>query len=76
MSVRECAADEIAMAAHDLNNLCASILGFAELAEALTSPGTKLALYIAEIAESGQKAAALAQRLRGMSLQLRTPADT
>jgi signal transduction histidine kinase len=69
-------ADDVASAAHDLNNLCASILGFAELAGALTPPGTKLASYLAEIAESGQKTAALARRLRDVATALRAPTGT
>ena len=65
-------ADEIAKAAHDLNNLCAALIGFSELAVDLVPPGTKLARYLGEIARSAQKAAALAEHLREVSVRLRS----
>ena len=68
-------ADDIAQAAHDLNNLCASILGFAALAAALAPPGTKQALYLDEIMGSGNRAVALAKRLAALAADLRPPTE-
>ncbi len=75
MKVRTLPADDVAQAAHDLNNLCASILGFAALAAALAQPGTKQGVYLEEIVGSGNKAVALAKRLADLAAELRPPAE-
>jgi signal transduction histidine kinase len=58
-------------AAHDLNNVCTSLLGFAELAQDALAPGTREHGYLAEVSESGRHAIALAARLREIAAELR-----
>ena len=57
-------------AAHELNNLCATILGFATLAEELESQNTPIAAYLAEICLATEAVAATAKQLRQLSLEL------
>jgi signal transduction histidine kinase len=57
--------------AHDLNNLCTSMLGFAELALDSLSPAVREYGYLQEIAESGRNTMPLAERLRDIAAALR-----
>ena len=58
-------------AAHDLNNLCTSLLGFAELAQFGLAPGSPEHGYLAEVTDSGRAAITLAERLRQIAADLR-----
>jgi signal transduction histidine kinase len=60
-------------AAHELNNLCSTILGFATLAEEMDEPNSSMAGYLKEIKLSTQGVAAIASRLRELSQELGTP---
>ena len=60
--------------AHELNNLCATILGFATLAEGLESQNTAIAAYLKEICVATESVAAAARRLRDLSLELENTA--
>jgi signal transduction histidine kinase len=57
-------------AAHELNNLCSTILGFATLAEEMDSENSTITGYLAEIKLSTEGVAAIARRLRELSLGL------
>ena len=59
-------------AAHELNNLCSTILGFAALALAQESDAheTVMAAYMTEIRLSTEAIAAIAKQLRGLSQEL------
>jgi signal transduction histidine kinase len=63
--------DELAAAVsrkgHDLNNLCASILGFTALASESLEPSSPLHEYLAEVLAAAEKTAALAEQLRGLA---------
>jgi signal transduction histidine kinase len=61
-------------AAHELNNLCATILGFATLAEELESQNSAIAAYLGEIRLATEGVAATARRLRELSLELENAA--
>ena len=69
-------ADEVAAAvsraAHDLNNLCASILGFAALAQESLPPDAPEQVYLSEVQASAEKTAAVAGHLSDLSRALRT----
>jgi signal transduction histidine kinase len=67
----ECLAVSVDQAAHDLNNVCTSLLGFAELAQDALAPGSREHGYLAEVSESGRGAIALAERLRHIASDLR-----
>lgn len=69
----EGAAMAVDKAAHDLNNLCTSMLGFAELTLDTLAPESREHAYLQEIAESGRHAMALAGRLRQIASSLRGP---
>ena len=56
-------------AAHELNNLCATILGFASLGEEL-EPKSGVGAYLAEIRLATDGVAAIARQLRDLSQQL------
>ena len=58
-------------AAHELNNLCATILGFASLGEEL-EPNSAVGAYLAEIRLAADGVAAIATQLRELSQQLET----
>ena len=58
-------------AAHDLNNLCTSLLGFAELAQDGLAPGSPEHGYLAEVSDSGRHAIVVAERLRQIASELR-----
>ena len=60
--------------AHELNNLCATILGFATLAEELESQNSAIAAYLNEIRLATESVAATARRLRELSLELENAA--
>jgi signal transduction histidine kinase len=60
-------AQAVGRAAHDLNNLCASILGFAALTQESLPNDSPLQSYLAEVQTATEKTAALAERLREMS---------
>jgi signal transduction histidine kinase len=59
-------------AAHELNNLCSTILGFATLAEEMELQNSAIAAYLAEIKLSTEGVAAIASRLRELSQELGT----
>jgi signal transduction histidine kinase len=63
----------VSRAAHDLDNLCASILGFAALAQESLPGESPEQLYLAEVQAAAEKTAALAGHLRDLSRALRTP---
>ena len=60
-------------AAHELNNLCSTILGFATLAEEMDPQNSAIAAYLMEIKLSTESVAAIARRLRELSQELGTP---
>lgn len=60
-------ADAVSRAAHDLNNLCASMLGFAALTQESLEPDSPLQAYVVEIQASAEKTAALAEHLRRLA---------
>lgn len=72
---QETAADEVGRAGHDLNNLCARLMGFASLAMDCAPPGSIVAGYLDEISHSAAEAAALARHLHAIAQRLREPGD-
>ena len=71
----ECIDRHVGRAAHDLNNVCASMLGFTSLAQDLVDTTSPLAQYLKEIELATQNAIAVAQRLHQLSSDLRRPND-
>lgn len=69
----ENAALAVEQAAHDLNNLCTSMLGFAELTLSSLPGHSREQLYVQEIAGSARQSIALAERLRQLAATLRLP---
>ena len=59
-------------AAHELNNLCSTILGFATLAEESDPQNSAIAAYLMEIKLSTESIAAIARQLRELSQELGT----
>jgi signal transduction histidine kinase len=59
-------------AAHDLNNLCSTILGFAALAEESDAENAVITAYLTEIRLSAEAIAAIAAQLRMLSQELAT----
>ena len=57
-------------AAHELNNLCSTILGFAALAEEMDPQDSSITAYLTEIKLSAEGVAAIASRLRELSQEL------
>ena len=57
--------------AHELNNLCATILGFASLGEELER-NSGVGAYLTEIRLATDGVAAIARQLRDLSEQLQT----
>ena len=57
-------------AAHDLNNLCSTIIGFAALAEELDEQNSVLTAYLTEIRLSTEAIATIASQLRALSQEL------
>ena len=60
-------------AAHELNNLCSTILGFATLAEEMDPQNSTITGYLVEIKLSTEGVAAIARRLRELSQELGIP---
>jgi signal transduction histidine kinase len=60
-------ATAVGRAGHDLNNLCASILGFTALTSESLGPSSPLHEYLAEVLAAAEKTAALAEHLRGLA---------
>ena len=54
-------------AAHDLNNLCATILGFTVLAGEAAPPDAVIAAYLTEIRLSAEAVAMIAKQLRALA---------
>jgi signal transduction histidine kinase len=71
MMLRATAADEVATAAHDLNNLCARLIGFSALAIESAPPESLLSSYVSEIGDAADHAAVLAGHLHALSQRLR-----
>jgi len=67
-------ATAVSQAGHDLNNLCASILGFAALTSESLEPSSPLHEYLAEVLAAAEKTAALAEHLRGLARAARPDA--
>jgi signal transduction histidine kinase len=65
------AAVSVDQVAHDLNNACTSMLGFAELTLDGLPAGSQELTYLQEITESSRHAMALAERLRQIAAALR-----
>ena len=61
-------------AAHELNNLCSTILGLATLAEELETQNSSIVAYLTEIRLATDGVAATARRLRELSLELENAA--
>lgn len=59
-------------AAHELNNLCATILGFAKLAEEMEPENSAITAYLTEICLAAEGVAATARQLRTLSDHLET----
>ena len=59
-------------AAHELNNLCSTILGFAALAEETDQQDSAIAAYLTEIKLSTESVAAIARQIRELSQELET----
>ena len=62
---------DVAMAlsrlAHDLNNLCASMMGFTALTQESLEPASPVHPYLLEIQHATAQAVALSERLRQLS---------
>jgi len=54
-------------AAHELNNLCSTILGFATLAEEMDLQNSAAVAYLNEIKLATESVAAIARQLRALS---------
>ena len=54
-------------AAHELNNLCSTILGFATLAEEMDLQNSAAVAYLNEIKLATEGVAAIARQLRALS---------
>ena len=67
-------ATAVSRAGHDLNNLCASILGFTALTSESLDPSSPLHEYLAEVLAAAEKTAALAEHLRGLARAARPDA--
>jgi signal transduction histidine kinase len=65
----------VGRAAHDLNNLCASILGFAMLTQESLPADSPLRAYLREVQASAEKTTALAERLRDLAHAAATAAS-
>ena len=67
-------ATAVSRAGHDLNNLCASILGFTALTSESLEPSSPLHGYLAEVFAAAEKTAVLAEHLRGLARAARADA--
>jgi signal transduction histidine kinase len=65
-------ASAVSRAAHDLNNLCASILGFTALTQESLPTESPEQQYLSEVQAAAEKTAALAGHLRDLSRAMRT----
>lgn len=63
----------IARAGHDLNNACASLLGFSALALETLAQDSPVRGYFAEIEAAATRAARIAEELLALSIRLSTP---
>jgi signal transduction histidine kinase len=63
--------EAIERAVHDLNNVCATIFGFASLATDDAEPGSALEQYLTEINRAAERCNAVAQRLHELSKAMR-----
>ena len=68
----DAASAKVRAAAHELNNLCSTILGFAALAEEMDHQHSAIAAYLMEIKLSTESVAAIARQLRELSQELET----
>jgi signal transduction histidine kinase len=66
-------ANTLREAAHELNNLCATILGFASLGEEVEQ-NSAVGAYLTEIRLATENVAAIASQLRDLSQKLETAA--
>ena len=64
------AAEDVATAAHDLNNLCARLMGFSALALEAAPPESELSTYIAEIGDAAEQTMVLAAQLHAIARRL------
>ena len=64
-------ADAISRTAHDLNNLCASVLGYAVLAEDTIEASSPARPYLSEIRDAAERVAGLTEELRQLARRLR-----
>ena len=72
MNAGETPSKTLREAAHDLNNLCSTILGFAALAEEADPQNSAATAYLTEIRLSTEAIAAIASQLRALSQELST----
>ncbi|HYM75623.1 MAG TPA: PAS domain S-box protein [Candidatus Dormibacteraeota bacterium] len=55
--------------AHDFNNLLSVMMGYSELAQGVTSPGTQLRKYVDQVKLAGERAASVTRQLLAFSRQ-------
>ncbi len=70
MSVGATSSKALRDAAHELNNLCSTILGFATLAGETDPPGSATTAYLNEIKLATEGVADIARQLRALSQEL------
>jgi signal transduction histidine kinase len=63
--------DSVARAAHDLNNICASLLGFTALLQETLPAGSSLAAYVNEILNAAQRVQGIGGRLQELAQEMR-----
>lgn len=73
MTTRAKSAMTLREAAHDLNNLCSTILGFTALAEESDAQNAVVTAYLTEIRLSTEAIAAIAAQLRALSEESSPP---
>lgn len=73
MTTRAKSATTLREAAHDLNNLCSTILGFTALAEESDAQNAVVTAYLTEIRLSTEAIAAIAAQLRALSEESSPP---
>ena len=64
------AAAAVARAAHDLNNACATLLGFAALSRDLAERESTIMSYLAEIEAAAERAGDVAKRLQALAREM------
>ena len=67
-------ATALGKAAHDLNNLCASILGFTALTQESLAADSPVQEFLGEVLAAADKTAALAEQLRSLARAARRTA--